>query len=46
MLKSTDILEQYPERYFDEWNVGDRFVTGEATLTRDECLWRQAAGRR
>lgn len=38
VLENEDLIERYPERYFDEWNVGDRFVTGETTLMRDECL--------
>lgn len=38
MLENGDLLEQYPERYFDEGSVGDIFVTGEMTLTREECL--------
>jgi len=29
---------EYPERFFDDWHVGDRFVSGEATLSREECL--------
>jgi acyl dehydratase len=29
---------RYPERYFDEWNLGDRFVTGSAAITREEAL--------
>jgi acyl dehydratase len=28
----------YPERYFDEFEVGEKFVSPEATLTREECL--------
>ena len=38
VLAKNDSFERYPERFFDEWNVGDRFVTGETTLTRHECL--------
>jgi acyl dehydratase len=31
-------VNRYPERYFDELAVGDRFVTGEIPLTRETCL--------
>jgi len=30
--------ERHPERFFDDWRVGDTFVTGECTVTREECL--------
>lgn len=30
--------DAYPERFFDEWKLGDAFVTGDHTLTREECL--------
>ena len=28
----------YPERYFGEFAVGEKFVTPQMTLTREECL--------
>jgi acyl dehydratase len=31
-------MHEYPERYFEDFSVGDRFVTGEATLSRSDCL--------
>jgi acyl dehydratase len=35
---SRNPSDAYPERFFDEWKLGDTFVTGDHTLTREECL--------
>lgn len=32
------MLASYPERFFEDWNVGDSFVTADANVSREECL--------
>jgi acyl dehydratase len=31
-------MKSYPLRFFEDFKVGDRFVSAQATLTREECL--------
>lgn len=31
-------MEMYPERYFEDFRVGDKFRTPRASLTREECI--------